>query len=259
MDYAMTSVDVAGKIAVVIGGTSGIGHALALGLAAAGADVVASSRSRASVQSVAAEIQAVGRRTITLVSDVTSRESLQQLHDAVIREFGRVDILVNCAGITRKMPTLEWTDAEWDRIMDVNLKGTLSACQIFGKTMIAVRSGRIINIASLSTFVAFHNVAAYGASKAAIGALTRSLAIEWAEYGVCVNAIAPGIFPTELNRALLDSPRGHELTVRTPMHRFGKTEELVGAAIYLASDSCSFTTGQILAVDGGYLASGVNQ
>ncbi|GAC1414737.1 MAG: glucose 1-dehydrogenase [Acidobacteriaceae bacterium] len=259
MDYAMTSVDVAGKIAVVIGGTSGIGHALALGLAAAGADVVASSRSRASVQSVAAEIQAVGRRTIPLVSDVTSRESLQQLHDAVIREFGRVDILVNCAGITRKMPTLEWTDAEWDRIMDVNLKGTLSACQIFGKTMIAVRSGRIINIASLSTFVAFHNVAAYGASKAAIGALTRSLAIEWAEYGVCVNAIAPGIFPTELNRALLDSPRGHELTVRTPMHRFGKTEELVGAAIYLASDSCSFTTGQILAVDGGYLASGVNQ
>ena len=255
----MKSVDVAGKIAVVVGGTSGIGHALALGLAAAGADVVASSRSQDSVQSVAEEIKALGRRTMPLASDVTSRESLQTLHDAVIGQFGRVDILVNCAGITRKMPTLEWTDEEWGKIMDVNLKGTLFACQIFGRSMIAARYGRIINIASLSTFVAFHSVAAYGASKAAIGALTHSLAVEWAEYGVCVNALAPGIFPTELNRALLDSPRGHELTVRTPMNRFGRPEELVGAAIYLASESCSFTTGQILAVDGGYLASGVNQ
>lgn len=255
----MNSINVLGKVAVVSGGTSGIGRALALGLAAAGADVVATSRSQEGVGTVAKEIEALGRRTLRTPSDVTDRNSLQSLHDEVIKEFGRADILVNSAGITRKIPALDWTEEEWDRIMKVNLNGTLLACQIFGRSMIAAGYGRIINIASLATSVAFHGVAAYGASKAAVGALTKSLAVEWAPHGVCVNAIAPGIFPTDLNRALLDSPRGHELTLRTPMQRFGRTEELVGAAIYLASDSASFTTGQILAVDGGFLASGVNQ
>src|SRR6202012_5995137 len=174
-------------------------------------------------------------------------------------EFPAVDILLNCAGVTKRIPTLDWTDDAWDAIFDVNVKGTLRACQIFGRDMIARRSGRIINIASLSTFVAFHEVAAYSASKAAIGSLTQSLAIEWSAKGICVNAIAPGIFPTDLNRSLLDSPRGHELLTRTPMHRFGKVEEIVGAALYLASPASSFTNGQILIVDGGYMASGVNQ
>jgi len=230
-----------------------------MGLAAAGANVVASSRTQDLVDDTAGALESLGRKTLRVVSDVTDRRSLQELHDVVLDSFGRVDILVNSAGITRRVPTLDLPEELWQSIMNVNLNGTLRACQIFGKLMLERQYGRIINIASLSTFVAFRDVAAYGASKAAVGALTRSLAIEWAQQGVCVNAIAPGIFPTDLNRELLDSPRGHELLLRTPMNRFGCVEELVGAAVFLASDESAYTTGQIIAVDGGYLASEVNQ
>ena len=242
-----------------MGGTSGIGKALALGLAAAGADVVATSRSEETTRVVAEEIRALGRRSLAVTSDVTSRASVEELRRKVLAEFAAVGILVNCAGITKRLPTVEFPEETWNAIFDVNLGGTLRACQVFGADMIARGSGRIVNIASLSTFVAFHEVAAYGASKAAVGALTKSLAVEWAPFGVAVNAIAPGIFPTALNSALLDSPRGQELTMRTPAARFGRAEELVSTAIYLAAESASFTTGQILAVDGGFLASGVNQ
>jgi len=248
-----------GKTAVVVGGTLGIGRAIALGLAQAGANVVASSRSQDGVDQVAAEIEAIGRKTLRVASDVGNRASLERLCDLVTQEFGGTDILVNAAGITRRIPTLECTEDLWNSIMDVNLNGTLRACQIFGRGMLERKSGRIINIASMATFVAFHEVAAYGASKAAVGALTRSLAVEWAPHGVCVNAIAPGIIPTALNRKILDSPRGHELLLRTPMGRFGEPSELVGATVFLASDASSFMTGQIIVVDGGQLASGVNQ
>jgi NAD(P)-dependent dehydrogenase (short-subunit alcohol dehydrogenase family) len=251
--------NLAGKCAVVVGGTSGIGEAIALGLASAGADVVASSRSKKAVDALASAIEATGRKTLRIPSDVLDRSSLERLHDTVLASFGHIDILVNSAGITKRVPTLDCSEELWQSIMDVNLNGTLRACQIFGKTMLQQHKGRIINIASLSTFVAFHEVAAYGASKAAVGALTRSLAIEWAPFGVCVNAIAPGIFPTDLNRELLGSDRGKELITRTPMARFGTVEEVVGVAVLLASDESAFTTGQIIAVDGGFLASGVNQ
>jgi NAD(P)-dependent dehydrogenase (short-subunit alcohol dehydrogenase family) len=255
----MAMFDLAGQVAVVIGGTSGLGKAIALGLANAGADVIASSRSQLAVEAIASEIRASGRETLPMVSDVTDRGSLQALHNRVVEEFGNIHILVYAAGITQRIPTVDCSEEMWERIMDVNLTGALRCSQIFGRSMIARGYGRIIHIASLSTFVAFHEVAAYCASKAALGALTRSLAVEWGREGLCVNAIAPGIFPTELNRRLLDSPRGHELLMRTPAHRFGNVDEVVSSALYLASPQSSFTNGQILTVDGGYMASGVNQ
>lgn len=251
--------DLSGRTAVVIGGTSGIGKAIALGLAKAGADVVASSRSAEGVAETAKEIREHGRRTIEVTSDVQSRVSLEDLCIRVLADFPSVDILVNAAGITKREPTLDVVDDTWNNILDVNLTGTLRSCQVFGRHMIQQKRGRIINIASLSSFVAFMEVTAYCASKAAVASLTRSLAVEWSRHGVLVNAIAPGIFPTALNSKIIDSPRGQELKMRTPMDRFGKTEELVSTAIYLASDATSFTTGQIIAVDGGFLASGVNQ
>jgi NAD(P)-dependent dehydrogenase (short-subunit alcohol dehydrogenase family) len=251
--------DLSGRCAVVVGGTAGIGEAIALALAEAGANVVASSRSKENIEATAERVESAGRRTLRIVSDVCDRESLRRLHDQTLEEFGRIDILVNSAGITKRVPTVECSEDIWRSIMDVNLNGTLRACQIFGNTMIQAGYGRIVNIASLSTFVAFHEVAAYGASKAAVGALTKSLAVEWACYGVTVNAIAPGIIPTELNRKLLNSGRGNELILRTPMARFGTVEEVAGAALYFAAAESGFVTGQILAVDGGYLASGVNQ
>ena len=252
--------DLSGKTALILGGTSGIGRALALGLAEAGADVVASSRRGDQVAEMATQIRALGRRTLQCCSDVTERASLERLREEMLREYGKVDILINCAGITRRAPTLHFAEADWNSILETNLTGTLRACQVFGEPMLERSYGRIVNIASLSTFVAFYEVAAYAASKAAVGSLTKSLAVEWSQSGVTVNAIAPGVFRTDLNAALLDqSPRGREILMRTPMGRFGRTEELVGAAVYLASDAASFVSGEILVVDGGYLASGVNQ
>jgi NAD(P)-dependent dehydrogenase (short-subunit alcohol dehydrogenase family) len=249
-----------GKVAVVIGGTSGIGRAIAHGLAQAGADVMPTSRRADQVDVAAQEIEALGRRTLRVTSDVSDRSSLQRVLDETVKAFGKVDILVNSAGRTKRGSTIDFSDDDWNDILDTNLTGTLRSCQIFGRHMLERQYGRIINIASLSTFVALYEVAAYSASKAAVASLTKSLAVEWASRGVCVNAIAPGVFRTALNQKLLDeTDRGREFLLRTPMKRFGKVEELAGAAVFLASDAASFVTGEILVVDGGFLASGVNQ
>ena len=252
--------DLTNKTAVVIGGTSGIGLAVARGLAQAGANVVPTGRRRELVSKSAAEIEALGRRSLVETCDVTDNSSIERLFEAACAEFGSVQILVNCAGRTKKMPTLDFPESEWDAILETNLKGTLRACRIFGRHMIERRYGRIINIGSLSSLVGLFEVAAYGASKAGVVSLTQTLAIEWARSGVCVNALIPGVLRTDMNAALLDgTERGKEFLLRTPMHRFGKLDELAGAAVFLASDAASFVTGHLLVVDGGMLASGVNQ
>jgi NAD(P)-dependent dehydrogenase (short-subunit alcohol dehydrogenase family) len=242
-----------------MGGTSGLGRAIAIGLAEHGADVIPTGRREQQMNEVCELIEAAGRRTLRQTTDATSRASIDALRDAVLAKFGRLDILVNAAGYIFHQPTITVSEEQWTSLFDTHVTGALRACQSFYEPLKAGGHGRIINIASLTSFLGFHRVAAYAAAKTAMLSLTRSLACEWAPDGISVNAIAPGVFPTDLNRSVITgTPRGKELLMRTPMARFGKPEELVGAAVLLASDGASFLTGQCIGVDGGFLASGVN-
>ncbi len=247
-----------GKRALVFGGTSGLGKSIALGFAEAGADVVPVSRRAEEVGKTAAEVRGLGRRTLELTADVTRREDIQRVIDRMRAEMGRIDILVNSAGTTKRAPSLEFADEDWHRILNINLNGTWYACQMVGRVMKEQMYGRIVNIASLASFVTVNEATAYAASKGAVAMLTRNLGAEWVKYNITVNAIAPGVFETPLNRQIIHEPgRKASIMARTPMKRFGNLEEIKGAAIYLASDSASFVSGEIISVDGGFMAQGI--
>ncbi len=248
-----------GRVAVIIGGTSGLGKAISIGLAESGADVVPSGRRKEMANEVCAKIESLGRRTLHHAVDVGSRQSIDALRDEVLKELGRVDILVNAAGRTFRKQAKDLAESDWNAVLDTNLTGMLRACQSFYEPLKASGHGRVVNIASLASFVAWYDVVAYNASKMGVLSLTQTLAIEWARDGIIINALAPGVFPTDINATVLhDTERGKEILARTPMRRFGRPEEVAGAAVFLASDAASFITGTTLAIDGGYLCSGVN-
>jgi len=247
--------DLNGRVAVVVGATSGLGRAIAIGLAQHGADVVPSGRRKELVESACEEIKKIGRRTLVHPANVHDRKSIDLLRDVVLKHLGRVDILVNAAGNVIRQPTISASEEQWSSVLDTHLNGALRACQSFYEALKASGQGRIINIASLSSFAAFHQVAAYSAAKTAIVSLTRSLACEWARDEICVNAIAPGYMATNNTQQLrADEQRSAEILDRIPAGRWGLPRDLMGPVVFLASSASDYINGYTVAVDGGWLA-----
>ena len=245
-----------GKVAVVTGSTRGIGRAIAEGLAGAGAAVTVNGRNSDSTQKAAAEIAAGGSKTLAVAADVSDAADVERLINSTVSKFGRLDVLVNNAGISPYYKAAETvTEAEWDEIMKVNLKSVFLCCQAASRVMIPQKSGRIINMSSIGGQVALPKLFAYTAAKGAIDQMTRALAVEWAPYGIRVNAIAPAYVETDLTKGLRNNPKLRDELIRhVPLGRLGEPAEVVGAAIYLASDASSYVTGHVLTIDGGWLA-----
>jgi NAD(P)-dependent dehydrogenase (short-subunit alcohol dehydrogenase family) len=258
---AYAGLNISGKVCFVTGGTSGIGRAIALGFAQAGARVAAGSSSADKVSAIQKEL---GAEHFAVQTDVSNEQSVRNAIERTVAKFGRLDALVNAAGIIKRQPSLEMPPTEFERVLRVNLTGSFIVAQAAGRVMKEQnpddkgQRGAIVFIASLNSYISLTEVLAYACSKSGVLGLVRGLANEWAQYGIRVNGIAPGVFPTELNRPLIEgTPRGAWLKQHTPLGRFGDADELVGAAIYLVSPSASYTSGETIIVDGGFLSKGV--
>ncbi len=245
--------DLTGKVAIVVGGAGGIGRALALGIAECGADVIIASRQLGHLERVAEEIRAKGRKALAVTVDVTQEQSVVDMVTHILEEFPRIDILVNAAGIAIRKPADSFPIDEWQKVMDINARGTFLCCQAVGRVMIKQHSGKIINVSSVrGRYGLPADYAAYCASKGAVDTLTRTLACEWAKYNVLVNAVAPTIVETDLTRpALADPEYAKRMKSRIPIGRWAMPEDIVGPTVFFASKASDFVTGQILYVDGG--------
>lgn len=244
----------AGKVALVTGASRGLGQGMALGMAEAGADVVVVASS-AAVEKTAEKIRALGRRSVAIQADLTSTEPIGEIVAKTIAEFGQIDILINCAGIIRRAPAIDFSEKDWDDVININQKSLFFMCQAVAKEMMKQKKGKIINIASMLSFQGGVIVPSYTASKSAVAGLTKALANEWAAHGINVNAIAPGYMATEMTSALqTDSNRAPAILSRIPQGRWGTPEDMKGVAVFLASEASDYFQGQIVAVDGGWLA-----